>query len=490
LTRDSTNGTSDVYYNELDTGNSDSLSSTINLTDASGVTKTDSFIGQDLNFISITVSTTGVVYANAIDGNAAGDQSYVLKCSSSCTTVSNWSDSNAPLADSTTGCTITNSRCNTNEIAMQPLSGGDILLVEYNQVTAGTNNPTTANIFASRVYHSGTGLWDRGWTVIDNNAPYNGSGASNYPGSWSTTVDKLTGAVYLIYTAKNNALGTDDEIRTAIYYNGFWTAKSNVITGGSAGITSAKVSIDEGTGDIYCVYASIATATANGDGQILWKKSTDGMLSWGTAQGPISTTNTFNDLHALSLNFMSNERIYADWVLCNTALCSSSSQSGTILAGATVIDLTASSNHTPDAPILSSPASGEKTSTLPQFRMQARDGDGDYLKYKIEICADSSCSSILQTIDQTSSPTGWTNQDTQSNTAYKGSRPYYLSSMAIHELTTSLSVNTQYWWRAYAIDPTPGSNTFSAASSISTFTTTTSELQIRGGTTIQGGTTL
>jgi hypothetical protein len=99
LSRDSSNGTSDLYYNEIDTGNSDAVSSTINLTNGGGgPTKTNSFF-QDSNFPTISVGTTGVVYAAVADGNAAGDQSYVLKCSSSCTTLSNWSDANANLGD-------------------------------------------------------------------------------------------------------------------------------------------------------------------------------------------------------------------------------------------------------------------------------------------------------------------------------------------------------------------------------------------------------
>jgi hypothetical protein len=53
--------------------------------------------------------------------------------------------------------------------------------------------------------------------------------------------------------------------------------------------------------------------------------------------------------------------------------------------------------------------------------------------------------------------------------------------------TPTLSPSTQYWWRAYAIDPA-GSNAFSSASSIQSFTTGTSAVNVLGGTKIQGGT--
>jgi hypothetical protein len=476
VSRDSNNGTSDVYYREFDASSDTFPAATINLTDASGLNKTNDYTATDINFISISASTAGVNYIAASDGNQTGDQSFILKCSSSCTTVANWSDTSAPIGDWTTGCTS----CNTNEFSIEPLSGGNMLYTQFNE-TAGNYNPSTTNTFASKVYNSGTGLWDRDWTIIDSSAPHNG-GSTGYDGSWSTVADKLTGVIYLVYAANNNSLGGgNDEIRTAIYKGGVWSSKTKALSGESRGLTQAKVSIDDGTGNIYCVYSMRATAGTATTGEVYWDKSTDGMLTWGAEQGPINANPSGYDLMALTVNPVSNERIYAAW----------NNKTSNSLVGALVIDLTSSANHAPDAPVLSNPASGAKTSTLPDFRMQARDGDGDYLRYKIEICGDSACTSILQTITQPSgSPqNGWVDQDAQSNTAYNGSRPYYLSSMAVYFTQSQLSVNTQYWWRAYAIDP-GGGNTFSAASSISTFTTAATELQIKGGTTIQGGTTL
>ena len=148
---------------------------------------------------------------------------------------------------------------------------------------------------------------------------------------------------------------------------------------------------------------------------------------------------------------------------------------------------TFSTNYEPSVPTLISPANNaSNVSTTPDLRIVSTDGDGDYIRYKIEICSTSNCSVIVRTIDQTSSQTGWQGQSTQSGTAYTSGQE------ASHVYQpVELNISTQYWWRAYAIDP-GGTNLFSAASSIGTFTTGTSpgiNVQLRGGTIIKGGTT-
>jgi hypothetical protein len=147
-----------------------------------------------------------------------------------------------------------------------------------------------------------------------------------------------------------------------------------------------------------------------------------------------------------------------------------------------------STNLTPPAPTLVQPAAAQTgVLTLPELRLYSTDIDSDYLKYKIDVCSTSNCSSVVRTIDQTSSQTGWSSQSQQAATAYSSGQT------AIHTYqAAALSANTQYWWRAYAIDPA-GVNAFSAASSIGTFTTaptTQTNVNIGGGTTLYGGTTI
>ena len=139
-----------------------------------------------------------------------------------------------------------------------------------------------------------------------------------------------------------------------------------------------------------------------------------------------------------------------------------------------------------------SPTNGLTSQDLmPELRLGTTDVESDYLQYKIEICSVSDCSVVTTTIDQSSSQTGWQSQNLQSSTAYSGNSTT-ITQYAIHQVQSALSGSTQYWWRGYAKDPA-GLDTWSSASSIWTFTTGVappSDVQINGGTTIRGGTSL
>lgn len=143
----------------------------------------------------------------------------------------------------------------------------------------------------------------------------------------------------------------------------------------------------------------------------------------------------------------------------------------------------------PAPPVLLNPANGETgVNVAGPFRLRSTDNDSDYLRYKIDVCSTSNCSVIVRTIDQTASQTGWATQGANSGTAYVSAPLIDNAQVAIHNYQTPFLIpNTQYWWRAYAIDPA-GTNTFTAASTISTFTTGKPNVRIEGGTKIQGGT--
>jgi hypothetical protein len=140
------------------------------------------------------------------------------------------------------------------------------------------------------------------------------------------------------------------------------------------------------------------------------------------------------------------------------------------LAGGSTVN-----NSPPAAPALSAPANGATgVSTTPQFQLRTTDADNDYLRYKIDVCSVPDCTSIVRAIDESLSQTGWSGQDQQSGTAYTGNSVITSSTMAIYTYEApALSPNTQYWWRAYAIDP-GGTNTLSSASPIQDFTTASS----------------
>ncbi|OYW86535.1 hypothetical protein B7Z17_00150, partial [Candidatus Saccharibacteria bacterium 32-49-10] len=157
----------------------------------------------------------------------------------------------------------------------------------------------------------------------------------------------------------------------------------------------------------------------------------------------------------------------------------------------TVTSIALTYNSIPEAPTLVAPTSGAlSVDILPEFRLGTTDDPEDYLRYKIQVCADSSCTSVVRTIDQTISQAGWASQSQQGATAYSGGA---LTQLAIHKYQpTALAANTQYWWRAQAIDPA-GTGTWSAHSQIASFTTVAAsadnDIYIGGGgVTIYGGT--
>lgn len=150
---------------------------------------------------------------------------------------------------------------------------------------------------------------------------------------------------------------------------------------------------------------------------------------------------------------------------------------------------TASAGSAPSIPTLIAPqSSATNLRAFPVFQLRSSDANNNSLQYKIEVCSNSDCSSVVRTIDQTGSQSGWSNQNQSGNTAYTGSSVISGSTIGVHTFQNpSLTANTQYWWRAYAIDP-GGSNTWSSASSIQSFTISpVVNINILGGSTIRGG---
>jgi hypothetical protein len=106
-------------------------------------------------------------------------------------------------------------------------------------------------------------------------------------------------------------------------------------------------------------------------------------------------------------------------------------------------------------PTLDSPASGSALlTTTPLLKTTGTDSNSDYLRYKIQLCTDYQMTAGCQTFDQTSSQTGWTQQNTQTNTAYNS------GTQAAYTIQTPLTPLINYYWRSYVIDP-GGSNTWS-----------------------------
>lgn len=121
----------------------------------------------------------------------------------------------------------------------------------------------------------------------------------------------------------------------------------------------------------------------------------------------------------------------------------------------TITDITVNYSVTsPAAPTLSAPASGAvNVSTLPVFTLITTDTADIYARYKI-LVYQSDCSTLIRTIDQTASQTGWSGQDAQVSTAYVMGTTLAASILATHSYqAAALSLNATYCWKAAAIDP-------------------------------------
>jgi hypothetical protein len=153
----------------------------------------------------------------------------------------------------------------------------------------------------------------------------------------------------------------------------------------------------------------------------------------------------------------------------------SPSSTSTQTAGIAIAYKAGITNSAPAAPTLSSPAnSATGVPVVPTFQLSTTDTDSDYVDFEVQVCSVSNCGTVVYTACEVAglpnscsatSQTGWSGQNANGGLAYSsGSTATYTYQ------GTALTANTQYWWRAYAIDP-GGSNTASGVSAINTFTT-------------------
>jgi hypothetical protein len=150
-------------------------------------------------------------------------------------------------------------------------------------------------------------------------------------------------------------------------------------------------------------------------------------------------------------------------------------------------------NYPPSAPtIYSVKDASTNTTRLPVYQLRSFDYNNDYVKYQAELCLANSwpCSSGAQTY--TTSDSCWSGYNANGDTAYSAGTAERDSQMAVcttplPPTTGILNPNTTYYMRAKAIDP-GGSNTYGAYSAVQTFTTGNLDIQINGGTNVNGGT--
>lgn len=296
-------GSSDLWYNRLD------VTSDTRLLAAAPITTTGANQGGSLtagsNSGSVTKGTDGTLYMVMNDSS----DSYVVECSSTCGTATNWTE------------TGTNPMDLADDFSMlMPLSNGDILLM---------NRDISADDIRSKVWNNSS--WSGAWTTIDANST-EVAVASGYGSQMAAALNIRTGDVYLAYVD----LGTlatfgvnDDDIRTAVYSASTWTAKTDVVTNVTAtpaAIIDVSIGVNAYNGDVYVAYEGRTTAATNTTGNVYWKSSSNAMTSWSAQSAAVNAA--AGNIYGVGLNMMSEERLHVSYLRTTTVF------------GDTIVDIT------------------------------------------------------------------------------------------------------------------------------------------------------
>ncbi len=283
-------GDDDIFYTSLNTV-TNQLSTTVIATNQAGT------FAAGTNYHSITKGGDGNLYMAANDAS----DSWIVRCTGTCTSAGNWSEIANPY------------ELQNDWPLLVPLLNGNIMTIRMDL----SGNDYDYNIWNGSIWS--------GWTTILTTAGEN----ATFDAHFGATIDKRTGDVYFVGVTDNATLGTDDDIRTAYYnhHNGTWSVMGNVLTNDTKGIRDAKIFFDQNSGDVYVTYSALTTPNSATTGNVYYKYSTDGMVSW-SSEVQVNTVsgNLFGAGHN---NLMSTERAYVTW----------KNISGDDLFGETVVNL-------------------------------------------------------------------------------------------------------------------------------------------------------
>lgn len=278
-------GNDDVWYNRLDTSSDTRLLGTAPVSTLTGSAQGASTLTEGENFTSITKGTDGTIYMYSNDGTTAPIDSFVVECTTTCQTNTNWTETGANPFDVASDQSI-----------LMPLSGGSIMLI---------NRDISADLIRFKTWNNTA--WSGAWTTIASSATEN----ATYDVGMAVTLSTTTGNMYLAYIANNATLGTDDVIRSAVYSGGSWSLTTDVLSSTIMGLTSIAIAVDSNTNGVYVAYSGQAIANTAATANVLWKKSLDGMSTWSAEQGPINTS--ADDIYGVDINNVNYDRLYVSW---------------------------------------------------------------------------------------------------------------------------------------------------------------------------------
>ena len=288
-----TMGAAALFYNRLDTTTDTRLltATPVNAVSNSGQTGT---LAAGSNTGSITKGTDGTIYMTTDDNT----DSYVVECTTNCGVTTSWTETGtSPLP------------LQPYYSVLLPLASGNILLI---------NRDITNEDILSKVWSNGSGTWDTNWVTVDANA-FDGVG---YGSQFSAALNYRTGDIYLAYVNLDTGAafgGNNDDIKTAVYSGGTWTAKGNVVTDVTAtpaAIIDVSIGLNAYNGDVYVAYEGRTTAGTNTTGNVYWKSSTNGMTSWGAQSAAVNAA--AGNIYGVGLDMASDRRIHVSYLRTTT----------------------------------------------------------------------------------------------------------------------------------------------------------------------------
>lgn len=273
-------GSSDLFYNALNTSNDTLASTTARAVNT--VASTTATYSSAANRSAITKGTDGKIYVGADD--ATGTGTTIRQCSANCTVTTNWSNVGTPPQGNADSWTM-----------YFPLAAGEIMQI----------NRSTGNLLRYSV-------WDGvSWSSYQN-IDASAIRGLTYDVNMAVTLDTESGDLYLAYVADaDNFVTADHDLRTAVYSGGSWTNTTNIVTNTSRGIHQVAISRDQNTGAIYVAYAARTTIGTANTSNVYWHRSTNNMSSWGSENGPVNSS--AGDFYGMDMNLMSYDRLYASW---------------------------------------------------------------------------------------------------------------------------------------------------------------------------------
>ena len=230
------------------------------------------------NSISITKATDGDLYVGTSDAS----DSYVVRCTTTCGTATNWAETASNPMDAAE-----------DELILRPLASGNIMLVNWD-ISASTNS------IRSKVYtDSGSPAWDVSWTNIGNAVD-----ATTYKHAFDITLNTSNNNLYLCYSSNVGGDGSDIYTKT---YNGSSWSENTSIGGLINQYYQCAISYDNNTNEIYVAYVREASLHVY---QIEIIKSTDYMSTWNNTELISGSSNTEV---SISLNTIATNISYAIW---------------------------------------------------------------------------------------------------------------------------------------------------------------------------------